>query len=614
MKQLSFLVFLFSFSLFAQLERVEPPFWWSDMHTSQIDILLYGENISTYEVSIDGMPISEVKKVENPNYLFVTVETNGLDAGTYPIQLTKKGASTVNYEYELKARKQNSATREGFSSSDAIYLLMPDRFANGNPNNDSTDDTVEKVNRSFDGGRHGGDIQGIINHLDYIDNLGFTAIWSTPLLEDNEPVYSYHTYAQSDYYKIDPRYGTNEDYARLAAEMRKRDMHLIMDYVTNHWGSKHWMIEDLPMKDWIHYWPEGENGFKRSNYRMTTQFDPNASEIDAEGCMEGWFDTTMPDMNQENPLLLQYMIQNAIWWIEYADLGGFRVDTYSYNDKEPIAKWTKAIMDEYPNFTIIGEVWMHDQAQISYWQGDSKIGALQGFNSHLPAVMDFTLHDAINVMFTETEGWDKGMIRAYDNFANDFLYPDVNNLMVFASNHDTTRINDLYDGDFDVFKQIMTLVFTVRGIPQFYYGDEIGMMGNKEEKGDGDIRRDFPGGWPGDTQNAFTEAGRNETQQQYHNLVSTILNWRKENAAIHAGETLQYIPMDQVYVYFRYTDADRVMVVLNNSEEDKNIELSRFVEGLNGAKNGTEIISGEAWNYTDAMTVPARAAMIIDLN
>tara|TARA_R110002049_G_scaffold2557_4_gene18958 strand:- start:4009 stop:5865 length:1857 start_codon:yes stop_codon:yes gene_type:complete len=610
-----FIVMLIHLSLFAQdVDRVEPPFWWEGMNHSEIELLCYGKNIALFEVEVEGITVSGVKRTENPNYLFVSLKTKGIKAGTYSVNFKKNGRIEHTYNYQIRERKANSSEREGFDSSDAIYLLMPDRFANGDPTNDSTQNTVEKADRNNSGGRHGGDIKGIIDHLDYIHDLGFTALWSTPLLEDNEPVYSYHTYAQSDYYKIDPRYGSNEDYKRLASEMHNRDMKLIMDYVTNHWGSKHWLIQDLPAKDWIHQWEDGDKtGFKRSNYRMTTQFDPNAAAIDATGCMNGWFDVTMPDMNQSHPMLLTYMIQNAIWWIEYADLDGFRVDTYSYNDKTAIAKWTKTIMEEYPNFNIMGEVWMHDQAQMAYWQKDSKIGAIDGYNSHLPSVMDFTLHDALLVMFREKQSWDTGLQRAYDNFTNDFLYPNIDNILVFAGNHDTNRINEIYQSDFNTFKKVMTMVFTVRGIPQFYYGDEIGMLGNRDTKGDGDIRRDFPGGWQGDENNAFTKQGRTNAQEKYHNFVKTVLNFRKENSALHNGKFLQYIPMDDVYVYFRINEDNTVMVVINNSEETKKIKRNRFEEGLNGATRGIEIISQENVILTNELSVEPNGSMIINL-
>ncbi len=599
----------------AQVEKIEPPFWWTDMHQSKVQLMCYGKNIAKYDVQIKDLTISDVKKTENPNYLFITVDTKDANPGEFVLNFKEGDKMVFSWPYELKARKEGSAKRKGFDSSDVMYLIMPDRFANGDTKNDSHKDTVEKADRSNPGGRHGGDIQGVIDHLDYLKDLGATALWSTPLLEDNEPVYSYHTYAQSDLYKIDPRYGTNEDYKRLASEMHKRDMKLIMDYVTNHWGSKHWMIKDLPVKDWIHQWPEG---FRRSNYRMTTQFDSNASAADAIGCMNGWFDTTMPDMNQSNPLLLTYIIQNAIWWIEYADLDGFRVDTYSYNDKEGISKWTKAIMDEYPNFNIVGEVWMHDQAQMAYWQKDSKIGAIDDFNSHLPSVMDFTLHDAVTVMFNEDENaWDKGMIKAYDNFANDFLYPDINNILVFPGNHDTNRINEIYQGDIDKYKMVMTLILTTRGIPQIYYGDEIGMMGNKDKKGDGDIRRDFPGGWPGDAQNAFlptdSKNGRTQDQEAFFSFTKKVLNWRKTSKVIHSGKLLQLIPFNNVYVYFRYNDTKTVMVIINNHSKEQKINVSRFKEGLKNFKIGTDIITDSNVDITEDFVIQPKTSMILEL-
>ena len=609
-------ILLFSISIFSQVEKIEPPFWWSNMKNPELQLVVYGNNIAKYDVSIsDNIKIINVRKTENPNYQFITVSTENINPGNINITLSEKGKKIQTLAYEFKQRRENSSIRDGFDSSDAMYLIMPDRFANGNPNNDSTADTVEKADRTNPGGRHGGDIQGVIDHLDYINDLGFTSLWSTPLLEDNEPVYSYHTYAQSDLYKIDSRFGTNEDYKRLASEMHKRDMKLIMDYVTNHWGSKHWMIQDLPTKDWIHYWENGEKGFQRSSYRMSTQFDSNASQHDSHACMDGWFDTTMPDMNQSNPLLLKYITQNAIWWIEYADLDGFRVDTYSYNDKEAIAKWTKAIMDEYPNFNIVGEVWMHNQSQMAYWQKDSKVGAIDSFNSYLPSVMDFTLHDAVTVMFNEEEkwSWDKGMIRAYDNFTNDFLYPDINNILVFAGNHDTNRINEIYKSDINKYKLVMSLIATVRGIPQFYYGDEIGMLGDKNAKGDGDIRRDFPGGWQGDAINAFTAQGRTDSQNSYYNFTKKLFNWRKSKDVIHNGKTMQFVPQNNVYVYFRYNDSERVMVVLNNSTDAQSLELSRFAEMIKESKYGQEILSGKEIKFNGTLKVEAKSSMIIEL-
>ena len=602
-------------NLYSQIKKMEPPFWWSNMNEKNLQILFYGENIASFNVESKILPVVDIQRTENPNYLFVTVNTEDLASSNYNLDFVKDGKIEFTQSYELKSRREDSSERRGFDTSDVIYLIMPDRFANGNPEIDATEDTVEKVNRSNPGGRHGGDIQGIIDHLDYIKDLGATAIWSTPLLEDNEPIYSYHTYAQSDLYRIDPRYGSNDDYRRLASEMHDKGLKLIKDYVTNHWGSKHWMINDLPSKDWVHQWPEG---FRRSNYRMTTQFDKNAAKVDAEGCMDGWFDTTMPDMNQSNELLLRYITQNAIWWIEYADLDGLRVDTYSYNDKSAIAQWTKTIMKEYPNFNIVGEVWMHNQAQISYWQKDSKIGAIDNFNSYLPSVMDFTLHDAIGTMFNEDEmHWDQGMVKAYENFANDFLYPDVHNILVFAGNHDTNRINQIFQSDINKYKMVMTLVLTTRGIPQLYYGDEIGMLGDKDKNGDGDIRRDFPGGWSGDEQNAFKSSkdtnGRTKDQEAYFEFTKKMLNWRKQNEVIHTGKLLQYIPFDNVYVYFRYNDSKRVMVVINNNPNDQKLNMDRFSEGLANYKNGMDILTDSNLDLTEELFIPAKTSMIIEL-
>jgi glycosidase len=602
------LLLLISISTFAQIDRVEPPFWWNNMNHSDVEIMFYGKNIAQNEISVpNGISIKNIKKTENPNYLFVTIDTKNIPNQNIVFTF-KNGKKSFKHNYPIKNRDENSKKRESFSSKDVIYLLMPDRFANGNPANDSHPSVAEKANRNLPGGRHGGDIQGIINNLSYLNQLGVTAIWSTPICEDNDKEYSYHTYAQSDLYKIDPRYGTNEDYKKLSQELHKYGMKNIMDYVTNHWGITHWMMNDLPTQDWIHQFPE----FTQSNYRMTTQFDPNASEYDAKHCMDGWFVKTMPDLNQSNPLVLNYIIQNAIWWIEYAELDGFRVDTYSYNDKHGIAKWTKALTDEYPNFNVVGEVWMHDQAQMAYWQKDSKIGALQGYNSHLPSVMDFTLHNAIGTVFNETEAtWDKGMIKVYENFANDFLYPNIDNILVFLENHDTHRFNHLYP-NFNDYQLAITLLSTIRGIPQIYYGSEIAMAGNKNN-GDADIRHDFPGGWIGDKNNAFTEKGRTDVQNQYFNFTSKVLNWRKSKSVIHTGKTTHFVPQNNVYVYFRHNENETVMVILNNSTQKQTFKTNRFAESIKNFKSGKDVLTNSEINLSNEISIDGKSAMILEL-
>lgn len=609
MKKLLFTLLLIPILVFGQLDRVEPPFWYAGMQNPELQIMFYGKNIAQNTVSVsNGIVIKNVQKTENPNYLFVTIDTQNAPAQDLVFTF-KNGKTVFTKNYSLKTRRKDSALRKGYDASDMIYLIMSDRFANGNPNNDSDKSVTEKGDRSNPGGRHGGDIKGMIDHLDYLKELGVTALWPTPMCEDNDARYSYHTYGQSDVYKTDPRFGTNEEYLQLSSELHKRGMKLIMDYVTNHWGAEHWMYKDLPTYDWIHQFP----GYSQSNYRMTTQFDPNASAIDAKNCMDGWFVRSMPDLNQSNPLLLKYLTQNAIWWIEYADLDGFRVDTYSYNDKAGISKWTKAILDEYPYFNIVGEVWMHNQAQMAYWQKDSKIGAIENYNSYLPSVMDFTLHDAFGSVFNEDEStWDKGLIKVYDNFTNDFLYPNPYNIMTFLENHDTARFNETYKNDFKKYQLGLTLIATVRGIPQLYYGSEIGMTGDKG-KGDADIRRDFPGGWAGDANNAFTKAGRTTEQNQFFDFTSRLFNWRKNNTAVHFGKMKHYIPENNVYVYFRYTDSQSVMVVLNNSNKTQNFKTGRFQESIGNYKNAKDILTSKSVDLKNEITIEAKSVMILEL-
>lgn len=607
----SLLLLLISFCATAQIDRVEPPFWYAGMKNPEVQIMFYGKNIAENNVSVSGNSVvANVVKTENPNYLFVTIDTKNCEAQELLFTFKKNKKVAFTKKYSLLERRQNSALRKSFDSSDMIYLIMPDRFANGNPSNDSHPSVTEKANREVPGGRHGGDIAGIIKNIDYLNELGATALWSTPLCEDNDKTYSYHTYGQSDVYRIDPRYGTNEDYLKLSEELHKKGMKNIMDYVTNHWGAEHWMIKDLPTYNWIHQFP----GYSQSNYRMTTQYDPNVAAIDAKNCMDGWFVPSMPDLNQSNPLVTNYLIQNAIWWIEYANLDGFRVDTYSYNDKIGIAKWTKAITDEYPNFNIVGEVWMHSQAQISYWQKNSAIAKIQSYNSYLPSVMDFTLQDALNSVFNEDKaGWNEGMIKVYENFSNDFLYENPNNLLIFAENHDTNRFNENYKNDFKKYKMAMALLATARGIPQLYYGSEIGMNGDKG-KGDAAIRKDFPGGWAGDVNNAFTKEGRTKEQNEFFDFTSKLFQWRKSNEALHFGKMKHFLPENNTYIYFRYTEEKTVMVILNNSTETQTIKTDRFKESIQNFTVGNEVMSGEKIDLNSPITVVGKSVLLLELN
>lgn len=604
---------MFSFQAEAKkvkVERVEPMFWWVGMENPNLQLLVQGENISNYDINLKyaGVSIDKINKTDNPNYVFIDLVINeDTKAGKFDLVFSQKGRKKASYQYELKERRENSAKRIGFNESDVMYLLMPDRFANGNPNNDSVEKLTDKFDRENPDGRHGGDIQGMINHLDYLKELGVTAIWSTPLMEDNQPTVSYHTYAITDYYHIDARYGNNDDYARLSAEAKKRGIKIVMDVVTNHCGSAHWWMNDLPTKDWVHTFPEYTN----SNHRKSTTNDPYVSKTDYDKNFNGWFDTSMPDLNQKNDFLVTYFAQNTIWWIEYADLGGIRIDTYPYNDKHGMAVICKSIMDEYPNMNIVGESWLETPAEIAYWQK----GSLNhdGFNSELPSVMDFSLFFAMPKAFNEKEGWSEGLIRLYNSLALDYLYADPYNLLIFAENHDTDHIMSTFEGDIDKYKQLMTFLATTRGIPQLYVGTEILLEGKKSD-GDGVMRIDFPGGWEGDERNAFTAEGRTEKENEAFDFLKNLLNWRKENPVIHTGKLMHYIPEHNTYVYFRSNEDKTVMVVINKNEKAYDLDLKRFSESLKSFKSGKDVISKKQYDLSvGKITLSPKASLVLEL-
>jgi Glycosidases len=610
----SLIVFLsfFTLSAFAQIERVEPAFWWVGMKNPQLQLLIHGTEICNRQVSIQypGVKVLKVNRACSPNYLFVTLDINSkiAKAGKFDIQLTQPGKQAITVNYELKNRRPDSEKRAGFTSADVIYLLMPDRFANGDPKNDNIDSQPEKANRTIDYGRHGGDIKGIQDHLDYIKELGATAIWCTPVQENNYSKYTYHGYAISDFYKIDPRFGSNDEYAGFVAASHQKGLKVIMDMVSNHSGIWAWWMSDLPFEDWIHQWET----FTRTNHKAKTIKDIHAAEVDKKQMVNGWFDTTMPDLNQQNQYFWTYYIQNSIWWIEYADLNGIRMDTYPYNDRDAMAQWAKAITDEYPHFNIMGETWLYSTQDIAFWQKNS-VNPLK-YNSQLPTVMDFILQNALTKCFNEHGNpWeDVGMNRLYNTIADDYLYPDVNNLLVFAENHDTQRYNHVLNGDLAKYKMAMSFLMTTRGIPQIYYGTEIGMTGNKD-KGDGDIRRDFPGGWQGDSINAFTPAGRNSMQNDYFNFTAKLLNWRKNKPVIHTGLLTHYVPENDVYVYFRYNDTEKIMVILNNNESEQTLKIDRYAQSLESKTSGTDVMTGKTYDLKSNLIVPKESALILEL-
>lgn len=593
-----------------KLERVEPMFWWVGMENPNLQLLVYGDDIGTTEVELDydGVTLEKVHKVENSNYLFVDLKiAENAQPGEFNIKF-KEGRKTVaKYNYELKARNSKPNIHRGFDASDVIYLLFPDRFANGNPENDSTEDTQEAADRSNPDGRHGGDIQGVINHLDYIKETGFTAIWLNPVLENDQPAYSYHGYAISDFYHVDSRQGSNEKYVELVDKAHEKGLKIIMDMIFNHCGSGHWFYKDLPMQDWIHQHEE----FTRSNFRGPTVSDPYASEADKTKMLTGWFDTNMPDLNQKNPFLATYLIQNTIWWIEYAGIDGIRVDTQPYPYKEFIADWAKAVMDQYPDFNIVGEAWLQKILITAYFQKDAN--NYDGYNSHMPAVTDFPMYNAINSAFNENEGWTTGMANLYYVLAQDFAYDDPANLVIFPDNHDLNRYFESVQKDIRKYKMGLAYTFVTRGIPQIYYGTEI-LMDGKEHDGHGFIRKDFPGGWEGDTLNAFSAEGRTDAQNEAYNFVKNILNWRKDATVVHSGELMHFLPEDGIYVVFRYTHDEAVMLVLNNNNEaDKELKTARFNERFKGYTKGKDIISGKELESLGTIQIPAKSAMIIEL-
>ncbi|MFO8000499.1 MAG: glycoside hydrolase family 13 protein [Marinilabilia sp.] len=595
---------------FVPEERLEPASWWIGFEEPVVQLMAYGEDIGLTRPEIDhpGVSIQRITSVENDNYLFIDVLIDeDAQPGTMDIKFNDAGEVKTTMTFELNTREKGSASREGFNTTDAIYLLMPDRFANGNPDNDNIEGMREMADRDEPYGRHGGDLQGIMDHLDYIEDMGFTAIWLNPVLENNQPESSYHGYATTDYYKVDPRYGSNEDYKKLVDEANDRGIKIIKDMIFNHCGSKHWWMNDLPSDDWINY-----DEFVRSNYRLSTVSDPYASEADLKLATEGWFDKAMPDLNLRNDLLLTYLIQNSIWWIEYAGLQGIRQDTYPYPDKHGMAEWTKRINKEYPNFNIVGEAWIGEAAKLCYWQKD--FPNQDGYNSHLKTLMDFPMMDAIHAAFNEEGGgWSDGLMRLYDVLANDHLYPSPHNLVVFPENHDAGRIYTILDEDLDKLKMATAFIASVRGIPQWYYGTEILMTGKGEES-HADIRDDFPGGWPGDDTNAFTSEGRTPEQNEMVDFLSKILNFRKNSTAIHEGETLHFIPEDQVYVFFRYLDNEAVMVMLNNDEEEaRTVTSDRFSEIITEYNQGEDILSGDELSSLEEFEIEAKSARIIEL-
>lgn len=599
-------------SVFAQvpaLERVEPMFWWVGMKNPKVQLIVHGKDISqrAVKLSYPGVVLTGVHKVENPNYLFLDLNINpAAKPGSFKISFTKAGEKVLDYQYELKSRNHSATWAQGVTSKDLIYLIMPDRFSNGDPSNDVVSSMRETtLNRDSIYDRHGGDIQGVMNHLDYLKDLGVTAIWLTPEIENDEPHASYHGYAVTDHYKIDPRYGTNELYKTFVAKCHAMGLKVVKDLVHNHVGTEHWFIRDMPMKSWVHQWPK----YTTSNFRDAAVMDPHASPMDKKIMLDGWFDHRMADMNENNPYVQNYLTQNHIWWVEYAGVDGFRLDTYPYNDGPYMADWARKVKAEFPHFSIFGETLVWSVANQAYFTQGNTVN--RGFDTQLPGVTDSQMKDAITEALNGKEGWTDGVNRLYSVLAQDFMYQDATRNVVFLDNHDMNRFYSVVDDDFNKYKAGMALMLTTRGIPQMYYGDEI-LMKNKSNP-DGLVRLDFKGGWAGDKVDKFTAAGRDKKENEAFDYVRALATYRKNTPALQTGKLMQYIPQGGVYVYFRYDAQQTVMVIYNSSEKDAQLNTDRFNERMAGFTNANNVITNAPVANLKEISIPGKTALVLEL-
>jgi len=590
--------------------RVEPPFWWQGFKHRELQLLVHGDDIAGLSADVDypGITVDRVTPGDSPNFLFVYLDISPSAApGTFDIFFSDEEQS-ISTSYELREKNADPAWTEAYSSADVVYLITPDRFANGDEANDSVEGYSDTLNREDDYGRHGGDITGVQQSLDYIADMGFTQIWLNPILENAMPEASYHGYATTDFYEVDPRFGSNESYREFVADARSKGIGVIMDMIANHSGSEHWWADDLPTHDW-HNFPEKKT---RTSHARTTNQDPYASEYDKAAHADGWFVDTMPDLNQRNPLFADYLIQNAIWWIEYVGLSGIRQDTYPYPDKNFMSDWTRRIMEEYPHFNMVGEEWSPSPAITSYWQRGKQNH--DGYESFLPSVMDFPLQIVLReALLTEEKPWGSVWTPVYEMLGHDFLYPDPFNLMIFPDNHDMSRIYTQLGEDEALYRMAIVFYLTMRGTPQIYYGTEI-LLSHPGTESHGAIREEFPGGWSDHESSAFTGEGLADNALEAQQFMRTLLNWRKGADVIHTGRLMQYAPMGNVYAYFRYDEDDTVMVVFNHGEDAKSIDLERFNERLDPAAKGTDVITGETYDLSSQLEIAPRSVLLLEVS
>ena len=598
-----------------KIDHIEPENWYVGMKNSSLQLMVYGKNIRDSRVSVDypGVKIDSLVRLDSPNYLFVYLNLSGAKPGNVVLNIDGK---KVNYP--LKARTMSGDKRIGFDNSDVLYMLMPDRFASGrNITKPMKGLNPYVVDRSKPSLRHGGDLEGVRQHLDYFNQLGVTALWFTPVLENNLPDMnsqsSYHGYATTNYYRVDPRFGTNEDYARLVAEAHAKGLKVVMDMIFNHCGYDHPWVKDMPSKDWFNtpeWMKKGDSYYLQTSYKLTPVLDPYASKVDKRETVDGWFVRSMPDLNQKNPHVMTYLIQNSEWWIETVGIDGIRMDTYPYADRKAMSQWMKILNEEYPNFNTVGETWVTEPAYTAAWQKDSKLSKV---NSYLKTVMDFSFYDKINLAkHEETDAWWKGLNRIYNSLCYDYLYENPSSVMAFIENHDTDRF--LENGkDTLALKQALALLLTINRIPQLYYGTEVLMNGTKEVT-DGNVRCDFPGGFAGDKHNAFTAEGRTKAENAMFNWLSKLLKWRRNNMVITKGKQIQFIPYKGVYVIARQWNDQTILTILNGTSQPVTLPLDRYVEVIGNHQEAKDVISGRKVKLGSELQLKARDTKVIELS
>ena len=598
-----------------KVDRIEPTNWFVGMKDPCVQLMVYGQGIRDAEVAIDypGVTIDSLVRLDSPNYLLVYLNTRGAQPGTMNITF-KQGRSKKKVGYQLLAREMSGDKRVGFSNADVLYMLMPDRFADGNPaNNQLAGMESYKNDRTKPSLRHGGDIEGIRQHLDYFTQLGVTALWFTPVLENNSPdsdngFSTYHGYATTNYYQVDPRFGTNEEYRALVDEAHRRGLKVVMDMIFNHCGDYHPWLKDMPSRDWFNQ-PDYKNNYLQTSYKLTPVMDPYASEVDLRETVEGWFVPSMPDLNHHNVHVMNYLIQNSLWWVETVGIDGIRMDTYPYAYADAMARWMKRLDKEYPNFNVVGETWVEHPAYTAAWQKGNKMGKPE---SYLPTVMDFSFYEKIDsAKHEETDGWWRGYNRVYNSLCHDYVYPNPSSVMAFIENHDTDRF--LRNGqDVAALKQALALLLTIKRIPQLYYGTEILMNGTKEVT-DGNVRKDFPGGFPGDSQNAFTAQGRTPAQNDMFNWLSALLHWRQGNKVITEGKMTQFIPYNGIYVIAREYKGRHAMTIINGTTDHRWMKLDRYNEVLGGATVARDVPTGRTISLVDGvLSLSPRATLVLD--